>query len=244
MTDLRPEEERDLLAAEYALGVLEGEALADARRLAAGDPAFSDAVARWEERLAPLLGDIAEAEPGPELRARILAALPVAPRGDDNVVVLRRSIGRWRLATGAMTALAASLALILVIPRSVPPPAAPAPQVPAAAPMLVASLTATDANTSLSVAFDRRDASLAIVPNHLTFPAGHDHQLWIIPEGQAPVSLGVVRLDAARRMTVPREMMPHFRTRATMAVSVEPVGGSPTGQPSGPVIASGALTTI
>lgn len=236
------DDERDLLAAELALGLLTGAALMEARGLAATDAAFAAAVAAWERRLAPLLDEIAEVPPGPDVRARLLAALPGRSAGAENVVTLQRKVGRWRLATGAMTALAASLALVLVYPRETP--TAPQAAQPQAAPMLVASLTAPRADTSLSVAFDRRDASLAIMPGHLTFPSGHDHQLWIIPEGHVPVSLGVVHLDAARRMQIPAAMMPHFRPRATIAVSVEPPGGSPTGQPTGPVIASGALITI
>lgn len=243
MSGIRLDEESDLLAAEHALGLLEGDSLAEARRRCATESGFAAAVAAWESRLAPLIDEIGEVEPGPALRARILAALPGPPRAEDNVVLLRRRIGRWRLAAGAMTALAASLALILVIPRGGPAPVAP-PQSASPAPVLVASLASAESNSSLSVAFDRRDSSLAIVPGHLSFPPGHDHELWIIPEGHAPVSLGVVHLDAARRMTVPAALTPHFRSRATLAVSVEPVGGSPTGQPTGPVIASGALTTV
>lgn len=243
MSDARPDHERDLLAAEYALGLLEGEALLGARGLAGTDPAFAAAVAAWEARLAPLIDEIAESEPSPGLRARVLAALPRRSAPDDTVVALRRTMGRWRLAAGAMTAIAASLALILLYPRA-EAPRPPAPPTATAAPMLVASLTSPGADTSLSVAFDRRDRSLAIMPGKIGFAPGHDHQLWIIPAGHAPVSLGIVHLDAARRMTIPGAMMPHFRPRATIAVSVEPAGGSPTGQPTGPVVASGALVTI
>jgi anti-sigma-K factor RskA len=46
-------EDRDLLAGEYVLGVLEGEEAATARRLLEQDKEFAAAVAAWEKRLAP-----------------------------------------------------------------------------------------------------------------------------------------------------------------------------------------------
>ena len=39
----------ELLATEYALGLLEGEALLAARGRVAREPALADAVAKWEE---------------------------------------------------------------------------------------------------------------------------------------------------------------------------------------------------
>jgi anti-sigma-K factor RskA len=38
--------------------------------------------------------------------------------------------------------------------------------------------------------------------------------------------------------------MQRVAAQATLAVSVEPPGGSPTGLPTGPVIASGKLTKL
>jgi len=73
---------------------------------------------------------------------------------------------------------------------------------------------------------------------------GHDHQLWIIPAGGSPVSLGIVRAGAPVRIQVPAAVAPHFRARSAVALSVEPAGGSPTGQPTGPVVAAGELVII
>jgi anti-sigma-K factor RskA len=47
-------------------------------------------------------------------------------------------------------------------------------------------------------------------------------------------------LDA--KLTVPSAQAGRLKPGATLAVSVEPVGGSPTGQPTGPVILTGKLT--
>ena len=61
---LTPAEERDALAAELVLGLLEGQARADALRLSLSDPAFAAEVAAWEAKLAPLHGEWTDAEPG------------------------------------------------------------------------------------------------------------------------------------------------------------------------------------
>jgi anti-sigma-K factor RskA len=73
---------------------------------------------------------------------------------------------------------------------------------------------------------------------------GHDHELWIIPAGGKPISLGLVRAGEPQRLPIRREIAPHFRQRSAIALSVEPVGGSPTGGPTGPVVASGELLNV
>jgi anti-sigma-K factor RskA len=45
-------------------------------------------------------------------------------------------------------------------------------------------------------------------------------------------------------MDMPGEIMPHAGTDAMLAISVEPMGGSTTGQPTGPVVASGKMHEI
>ena len=69
------------------------------------------------------------------------------------------------------------------------------------------------------------------------------YELWLIPkEGDAPLSLAVLgRLDA--RLIVPAGHRARLQVGATLAVSVEPAGGSPTGAPTGPVILAGAIQT-
>ncbi|MFN3945225.1 MAG: anti-sigma factor domain-containing protein [Allosphingosinicella sp.] len=240
--------DRDLLAAEHALGLLEGEDLRAARRLAAEDPAFAATVAEWELRLAPLAADVEEAEPGPEVWRRIAAAIaepgagnPAFP-GENKVVALRRSRTLWRAYAAGITAIAASLALVLVTRGS--PDAPPVLTRPAPAPTMVAMLASDDSDAALSIAFDPAASILLVTPARLEGAAGHDHELWIIPRGGAPVSLGLVAAGRAQRIGVAPELRPHFQLRATLAVSVEPEGGSPTGQPTGAVIAAGELLSV
>jgi anti-sigma-K factor RskA len=242
MSDIRPDQERDLLAAEYALGLLEGEAARGAKALLLSDTDFAAAVEDWELWLAPLADEAEAADPSSDVWARIERALAAAGNGDGSVVALRRKLRVWRGWAAGMTAVAASLALVLV--ARAPQEAPPRVERPAAAPVFVASLSSETSETSLAVAYEGARSSLLVTPSRLAGAAGHDHELWIIPPGGQPVSLGLVRPGAPQRLAVPREMAPHFRNRASVALSVEPAGGSPTGQPTGPVIAAGELTSI
>lgn len=242
MSDIGREDERDLLAAEYVLRLLDGEALVEARQLAASDDGFARAVAEWEERLAALAEEAPPVVPDEGIWPRIQRAIAAVPAAGANVIDLRRRLTVWRTVAAGAGAMAASLALVLgwQASRDAPPVVA----APGRAPVMVATLASPEDPTSLAVAYDAGERSLVVTPGRLQGAPGHDHELWIIPAGGTPVSLGLVRADAPQRIAVPAEVAPHFRTESAVALSVEPAGGSPTGQPTGPVVASGALVTI
>ncbi|HEX9932981.1 MAG TPA: anti-sigma factor [Allosphingosinicella sp.] len=241
MSDIGREDERDLVAAEFVLGLLDGEALVEARRLAASDEAFARAVAEWEERLAPLAEEAPPVEPDAGVWPRIQRAIAAAPAAGANVIDLRRRLRIWRGIAAGAGAMAASLALIVGWQASRDDPAVVQP---GRAPVMVATLASPEETTSLAVAYDAGERSLMVTPGRMEGAPGHDHELWIIPAGGTPVSLGLVRAGGPQRIAVPAEVAPHFRTQSAVALSVEPAGGSPTGQPTGPVVASGALVTI
>ena len=69
-------------------------------------------------------------------------------------------------------------------------------------------------------------------------------ELWLIPSGDRPRSLGLIQAGQPIRLTIPPELAGAFTSDATLAVSLEPPGGSPTGPPTGPVIAHGKLTSL
>lgn len=246
MSVYEPGEERDLLAAEHALGLLEGGELGEAQRLAATERAFAELVAEWEERLAPLAEQVPAQQPDPQIWRRIeqalaVAAEPAASAPVDNVVQFRRKVTLWRGYAAGITAVAASLALVIAYQDS---PEAPVIVQPERAPVLVAVLSSQETETSLSVAYDRQQASLLVTPGRLSGAAGHDHELWIIPSGGTPVSLGLIQAGAPQRLQITPQAAAYFEAQAGIALSVEPTGGSPTGQPTGPVVAAGELATV
>lgn len=245
MTDTVPLNERDALAAELALGVLDGDVRANAVALAESDDAFAAAVAAWHERLAPLLDEIAAVEPGPTLWPRINAALDASGTRPDNVVSIERSLKRWKGIAAAMSAIAAALLVVVALPRPAPiAPIAPTPVVVLQASTMTAAIAAEGGAKSFLVSWSPTDRSLMVLPAAVSPVAHHSHQLWLIPEGGKPISLGVISADHAARLSMPAAMAARIDGTATLAVSAEPEGGSPTGQPTGPVIGSGKLQTV
>ena len=232
--------EREIQAAEYVLRLLDGEALLDARRLLASDAAFAAEVASWENRLAPLFDDVAAVEPGAALWERVRQAIAERDRSPGSVAVIGRRLGYWRAAAVAASGIAASLALVMVFDSTRSPIVAPAPT----APVLVASLSGTGDPTSLSVAIQPDRGELLVTPGRLSPAAGHDHELWLIPQGGSPRSLGLVRGGQPQRLQIAADLVPEMRAMATLALSVEPVGGSPTGLPTGAVVAQGQLARL
>jgi anti-sigma-K factor RskA len=226
------------LAAEYVLRLIEGEELMAARRRVTEDSAFAAEVEWWEERLAPLLDEFVNEVPSPELWQRILDRIE-QPGGE--IVTLKRKLARWR-STAAITALAAMVLLGLQL-RADPPLPAPAPQVQVA-PLLLASLAGEEAPEALTVAYRPDTRELVITPARIQAPASRARQLWLIPAGGQPISLGLVASEGVQRRQVTSEVGTNFVSGATIAVSDEPTGGSPTGQPTGAVLASGSLADV
>ena len=227
------------LAAEYVLRLLEGEELLEARRLLASDPAFAAEVAWWEEKLSPLFDEIADEVPSPDLWQRIVGRVDEpAP----TLLAMKRQVTRWRAATAAAAAAAAILLGLQLRPQT--PVQVPGPVQSQAAPVLVASLVGEEAPEALTVAFRPDTRELVISPARIATPANRDRQLWLIPEGRQPVSLGLVEERGVQRRVVPVEVAAFFARGGTIAVSDEPIGGSPTGQPTGAVLAAGGLDSV
>jgi anti-sigma-K factor RskA len=244
------EDERDLRAAELALGLLDGSEEADARRLADTDAGFAQQVARWRARFAPLFEDVEAVEPRAEVYTRIERALRLRQgdaAGASNDNELRRKLARWRFSAASLGAVAAALALVLWVR----PPVAPAPspeviaaeQAAPAGPMMVAAIAGEDKVVRMVATYDPASRHLVIADAApVETPSGRSHELWMIPADGKPVSMGVMPTGKPMVATIDPDKAAAFINGLTLAVSDEPAGGSPTGQPTGAVLASGALT--
>lgn len=227
-----------LLAAELSIGLLTGDEHARASARAAHEVAFAREVEWWHQQMAPLLDAADEVEPPAALRDRIeqrlTIPLPAEARG--------RSRWRWIGIGGALGALAASIiAWTHPVTRTVQ---VPAPLTVATSPdLLVASLLPTDkaATQPIVAVFDRDTATLRLSTS-VAVPGGRAGELWRIPAGGKPISLGVLADVGDHRLAVSRSQ--RLAAGDQLAVSVEPAGGSPTGQPTGPVILAGALSHV
>lgn len=210
-------EDDDLLAAEYVLGVIDAELRAKVDYRLKRDAVFAAAVADWENRLGGLNDDFDEV-PAPNLLPKIEARL--FPQAET---LTRKQRNWFGFAGGAM--LAASLAVAVVVTNfPVQPPVAP----------LLTTLAAAD--LAYEVRADGETLQVTRVSGSAA-PAGQVHELWVIAPGAAPVSLGLL---AEGPLQVAYPVPP---AGWTLAVSVEPAGGSTTGAPTGPVILAQELGT-
>ena len=68
--------------------------------------------------------------------------------------------------------------------------------------------------------------------------------IWAIEGSDAPKSLGLLKIDARNDVTLPADVLAKFGPGTTLAISLEPLGGSPNPTPTGPVVAAGKATPI
>jgi anti-sigma-K factor RskA len=237
MSDIgaRDEDERGPpTAAEYVLGVLDARERRRCELRALRDPAFAREVAFWEERLGVLAEGILPVQPPADGWARIEAALGAGVSAEDEGGIWR-SLAFWRgLALGASALAAACLAALIYV-GAIAPTGTP----------LVAKLDAEGGQTGFVAAVSSSGGNLTIVPAALLSPQEQKaFELWLIPAGEKPHSLGLIDPSRPVTISVPKDLLSKVNNEAILAVSVEPPGGSPTGQPTGPVIANGKLAAL
>lgn len=238
-------DDRDLLAAEYALRLLDGRDFDEARALSERDAGFAAEVAAWDARFAPLFDAIDPAEPDASVWTRIAAAIGNASGEGAQIIMLKRRATAWRNVAGLVTAIAAALALVVV--PGVIRPDRPQPTAPVAAPRqttLMARIVSEDRATAFVVAYQPDTRELLVTPAIAGLAEGKDHELWVIGASGVPVSLGVVDDAAPTRLVVPAAKLADLKASATMALTVEQDGGSPTGQPTSAPVAAAPLVAI
>lgn len=217
----------DLRAAEYVLGTLDPEDREAVVREAARDPAARARIRAWERRLAPLAEMVPAETPPLGLRAAVLRALPASGRGADvhQLDMLRARLRRWRMIAGGAGLLAAGLALFVAVGPSLRPQDG----------RYLAVVQGGGALPALIVRVDTRTGIAEVRPIQAETPANRSLELWYVG-AQGPKPLGLISADRSR-VQLPAGAPPD----GVIAVSVEPPGGSPTGQPTGPVVYTGKL---
>lgn len=216
------------LAAEYALGTLRGRARARFEALARTDPSVEAIRQRWEEALSPLADRIPAIEPPARVWTRIeeRVAPAAAPGGAWSSVGFWRSFGL--LAGGVASVLLAAF-LFTQGPQR-------------ASPQYVAVLISptNEARITISMHHDRLQV-YSVRGWKSVQDAGRSLELWALPNEGAPRSLGLLENtggDFAFRVALDDARL---RDVKAFALSSEPHGGSPTKQPTGPVLCSGVV---
>jgi len=213
------------LAAEYALGTLRGAARIQFEQKMREDPELAAEVARWQEAFTQLDNQIVPVIPPASVWKRIQHNLALQPARLP--VPAKRPVRAY-----LGWALAAGLAALLLIPRLLVQPETPTP-------VAVLASSAGAQNGQWVVSVDMSTRSLMLTPLKAQGIAdNHSLELWAIPPGGKPRSLGLLNTQQPTQLALAEKMPdPGY----TLAISLEPRGGSPTGQPTGAVLYSGAL---
>jgi len=227
------DDENGLRYAEYVLGVLDPPERAAVERELAGSEEAQRAVAFWQQRLTPMTETLPHITPSAEVWTGIRRAL-----GWDTQAALQArrfwsNARPWQWISLAASIVAIAFAVLLL--RG---------PVRESGHLMVSTIRQNGVTDwTATVDLDRRQVIL--VPAATTaIPSGRSTQLWLIPAGQSPISVGVFAPGATNVLPLNATLLARIAATAILAVSVEPPGGSPTGQPTGPVIATGPLNGV
>jgi anti-sigma-K factor RskA len=218
------------LAGEYVLGLLDPAETASAKARAATDAAFAAEVEAWRNRLQSMVGGEDVAAPD-HIWPGIAGALPPATGQDVGTGRLRF----WQGLTALSVSAAAFFGFLAWQQQSPAPVDAPAP--------MVAAIGSETGQVAIAARYDAGSGELLMTP--VSLDTGELYpEIWIVPaDGQAR-SLGMMAEDKPTRVTVSAEMRMFMEQGATLAITPEPQGGAPGGKATGPIIASGKISTI
>ncbi len=219
------------LAAQYVLGMLDTDGHAAAEKRMVHDRAFAHEVYRWQDRLLPL-GRRVSPHPLPaSILVRLLERIGTSPR---RAMAWWQRAGLWQAVSAFSIVLAVGLALRAPIEAPV-----------ADAPRYLAVLNSPEGHEVVWVVEVASGETLRLKPvgAMLAIPGAKSLQFWTKPKGaDRPTSLGLVKTGQA--LEVPRSSLPAVEREQLFEVTLEPEYGSPTGRPTGPILAIGRMIAL
>ena len=231
------EPDREILAGEYVLGLFDGaEKEAFAKRMAS-DAKLDAAVARWQERLAPIDATAPLIEPSTGIWQRIESGLDQAPARSQATAPQSAfgarltqwwdSLWIWRgtAMAGIAAALLLAFGLVAALDRA------------RRQPVMVAVLL-TETNVAAAVVNTFADGRVELLPlQDIAVPQGRALEIWTLwDRATGPRSVGLI--DRARAVPLRLDNLP-LGADQLFEITVEPAAGSPTGRPTGPIVAKG-----
>ncbi|MDL0432850.1 anti-sigma factor [Marinobacter sp. TBZ242] len=219
----------EALAAEYVLGSLRGAARQRFERWMMESVRVRQEVWFWEEKLGYLGQQIQEEAPPASVWSGIEQRLWPRRQAALSATAANDGAGRWLWPGWSLVATAAALVLAVILLQQ------PVPMDDERLSGAIVQAELTDPLWLVSEsAFERR---LKLRPVAATAAEkGKDYELWIVPEDGQPVSLGVMPVGDTYQVTLDAETRELLSSSRTLAISLEPVGGSPTGAPTGPIL--------
>jgi len=219
-------ERNHALAAEYVLGTLTGAARRRFETWMLESPRVRRQVWYWERRFQALNGAIPERRPPASVWRKVRGRVDRPGAG----------AGAWWWPVGGLLAASLVIAALVFWPS---PPASQrfvgVIQNSQAEPLWVLETHAEDGRRRLSLQGVQAGAAAG----------GKAFELWLLPRSGAAISLGLLPTAGEQRVAALTDpQLRILRRSRTLAVSLEPAGGSPTGQPTGPVLYQVRMITL
>lgn len=228
-------EGRNALVAEYVLGLLSTSEHERVCRLIENDQALRAERDFWVGRFAALNAEYEETA----VPAHIYAAIEARAFGDvvkaGGRISFWENLMVWRgIAAGALAVAVAAVGFNIM---------QPAPDGGALTTQLVAALEEEGSNVKFVALYDGSGNVRLTALSGDAVP-DRDFELWAIQGDHAPVSMGVIPVSERSAVKISPEIMAGWGEGSVLAITLEPQGGSPTGAPTGPIVAKGAVTKI
>jgi len=219
------------LAAEYALGTLQGKARLRFERLMVEQPSVRRLVLAWEQRLAPLSSQVKPQAVSPLVWPKIRQRL-----GFEPAVMPSPKLGFWQRGLWAGSVMASLVAGMLLWKYLIHQPEV----MPVYQDVAVLSTEKAEPVWIVRVTDDGQQIKLSSLELP-TIPSDRDLELWAIADS-APESLGVMRVvNGQVELIFNAKQKQRFNQGKVLAISLEPKGGSPTGTPTGAVLFTGKI---
>ena len=215
----------DALAREYVLGTLRGRARARFARVIGASLPARRAVLGWEKQLAPLARAVPAIEPPPQVWAQIETAIGTRTARPT------RGAGIWPALAAGLAALALLFGGLYLGQQQ---------RIEQAQYVAVIA----DQTTPIWLVQGFTEEMRVSTINDRPIPAANSYELWMLPEGAAPVSLGLLPGAGNAALPLDPQRLAVLAQTMTLAVSLEPAGGSPTGAPTGPVLFTAPLLRV
>ena len=221
MSDLLdgPYDEDDILAAEHVVGAASAQARAQVARRIETDMVFAARIRLWEQHFAGLNTEYGTL-PAPRRVKRVI---------DARLFGTRNPAWKQRFWRSPWVLTAALLFALVAIFLNVPP-----------TPVLVADLQAEDGSYHFVFEWRAQRNTLNVATNTGILQVDQTFEAWVVPTDGAPVSLGT--FGSAQVFDIAQDT--ELAVGTILAVSIEPISGSPTGAPTGPIVAIGSLEAL
>ncbi|KKJ78691.1 hypothetical protein WH95_00990 [Kiloniella litopenaei] len=229
MSDQQDMSEDEALAAEYVLRLLDADAERAFETRLQAEPDLRVHLRFWEREFAALATDLPSDNPSPSVKTKLVAELNGEKARSGRSRFGRAGSG-WGGFWGWFAFPAFAVAAFLVF--------SPMLRDPAFDPTHHATLISADGAVHIEAGYAPNGNLFKVIPEQGVPAAGRVFELWVISaNADAPVSLGVVPADRESLFEITPEIAALING-GVLAVSDEPEGGSPTGVPTGPILAT------